>query len=160
MIEAASVRPDFAGRQSIPADELRHVEEPCAVFEADWLDSDGERVYAYTLGGWLRGQPLGGLSGGVLVGGDAMLVHAASRAIADTLASLGLEDTIAALQAEERDYQEAQAALARLSKVGPVRRLELATAPAADLSDAFVEDSEAIRKLRGDDIVLAGGGVH
>lgn len=160
MIEAANIRPSFAGRESIPADELRHVQEPAAIFEGDWLDEDGSRIFAYSLGGWLRGRPLGGLRGGVMVGGECMLVVARDRAEADQLAVLGLQDSIDALHAEERDYQEAHAALARLSSVGPARRIDLATAAPADMSDAFVADTAAIRKLRGDDIVLAAGGVE
>lgn len=160
MIEAANIRPSFAGRESIPADELRHVQEPAAIFEGSWLEDGGARIFAYTIGGWLRGRPLGGLAGGVMVGGDCMLVAARNRAEADQLAVLGLQDSIDALHAEERDYQEANAALARLASVGPARRIDLATAPASDMSDAFVADTAAIRKLRGDDIVLAAGGVE
>lgn len=159
MIEAANVRPSFLGRPSITAEELRHVSEPCAVFEAQWLDEDGSRIWAYTLGGWLNGRPLGDARGGVMVGGEVMLISAKTRDEADAMAGLGLMESIEALHAEESAYQEANAALARLSSVSPTRRIDLATAPAADMSDEFVADSEAIRKLRGDDIVLSAGGV-
>ena len=160
MIEAANMIPSFIGRQSITAEQLRHVSEPCVVFEADWLDDDGARCYAYTLGGWMDGRPLGGMLGGVTVGGEVMIVHADNRQNADALASLGLQDTINALHDEEASYVEAHAALARLAEVGPLRRIELATAAPADLSDEFVNDSQAIRKLRGDDVVLGTGGVE
>ncbi len=156
-IEAANVRPDLSGRQSIPADELRHVSEPCVIFEGDFLDDNGAHVWVYTVGGWLRGKPLGGIRGGALVGGDAMLLQAQDRATADVMASFGLQDTIEALGHEEAAYQEAHAALARLSEVSAVRRMELATAAPADMSDAFVKDVGQIRVLRGDDILLSGG---
>lgn len=95
-----------------------------------------------------------------MVGGEAMFVAGRDREAADAMAALGLQESIEALHAEERDFQEAHAALARLGQVSAVRRIELASAPAAELSDAFVEDTAAIRKLRGDDIVLSGGGVE
>lgn len=159
-IEAANVRPDLSGRDNIPADELRHVSEPCAVFEGDFLDENGDHVWIYTVGGWLRGRPLGGIRGGVLVGGDAIALVAQDRMTADAMASLGLQDTIEALDSEEHAYQEANAALARLSQVNAVRRMELATAKPSDLSDAFVADVGQIRILRGDDIALSAGGVE
>lgn len=159
-IEAANVRPSFLGRASITAEELRHVSEPAAIFEAQWLDEDGSRIWAYTLGGWLEGRPLGDMRGGVMVGGEVMLVTAKTREEADAMACLGLQDSIDALNAEERDYQEANAALARLASVSPTRRIDLATAAAADKSDEFEADAESIRRLRGDDIVLSAGGVE
>lgn len=159
MHEAANLVPDFTGRPTIAANELRHISDPVVVFEAMWLDADSERCWAYTVGGWLDGKPLGDMRGGVCVGGEVIIVHADTRGDADALASLGLQDTIDGLHTEEGRYQEAQAALARLGSVGPVRRIELATAAPADMSDAFVADSQAIRPLRGDDIVLSTGGV-
>ena len=159
-IEAANVRPDFSGRDSITADQLRHVDAACVIFEALWLDDDGERCWAYTVGGVLDGKPLGGITGGVLVGGETIIVHADSREMADAIAADGLMTTMEALDDEERDYIEANAALARLSQVGPARRIELATADPANKSDEFVADTEAIRKLRGDDVMLTAGGVE
>lgn len=153
-IEAAQARPDLSRRPSITADQLRHVSEPCVIFEGGFLDDNGERIWVYSVGGWLDGRPLGSMLGGVTVGGDAILLHAADRASADAMASLGLQDTIEALNSEEADFQEANAALARLAAVSPVRRMELATAKASDLSDTFVEDAQQVRKLRGDDILL------
>ena len=159
MIEAATARPSFGHRPKITADQLRHVVEPCVIFEADFLDSDGERVYAYSIGGIFEGRPLGGFDGGVTVGGEVILISGApSRAAADWMAGAGLQDTIDGLRHEESDYQDAHAALARLSQVSPAVRIDKATASPADKSDAFERDAEAIRKLRGDDIVLAGGG--
>jgi hypothetical protein len=159
-IDAANVRPSFAGRASITPDELRHVDSPCVIFEGLWLDDDGEKCWAYTVGGLYEGKPLGGITGGVLVGEQAIIVHAETRELADAIASDGLLTTLSALDEEEHDYIEANAALARLSAVGPVRRLDLATAAPADKSDEFEEDTAAIRKLRGDDVVLTVGGVE
>jgi predicted flavoprotein YhiN len=72
------------------------------------------------------------------------------------MAGLGLQDTIDALNREDEQILDALAAKARLASVNPVRRLELATAE--EKNPDFVADSEAIRKLRGDNIVLAAGG--
>ena len=160
-IQAAHTRPTFGHRPSITAEQLRHVQDPCVIHEGDFLDDDGVRVHCYTVGGVLDGQPLGGILGGVTIGGEVILIaDAPSREAADWMASSGLQDTIDGLHHEEGEYQEAHAALARLAAVSPVTRIEKATASAADMSDAFVEDTAAIRKLRGDDIALAGGGVE
>lgn len=159
MIQAADVLPDFLKFPRIDAADLRRVQEPCVIFQHHWLDSDGAKCWAYTVGGWLEGRPLGGLQGGVTIGGDVMIVHADTRGEADAIAAMGLQDTISGLGAEEGAYIEAHAALARLGEVSPIRRMELATASPADKSDAFQEDTAAIRKLRGDDIVLTTGGV-
>lgn len=160
MIEAANVHPDFLKFPKITADDLRRVQEPCVIFQHHWLDDEREKCWAYTVGGWLDGAMLGGMQGGVTIGGDVMIVHAETRGEADSLAAMGLQDTLSALNAEEGSYIDAQAALARLSEVSPVRRMELATAALADKSDEFHEDTAAIRKLRGDDIVLTTGGVE
>lgn len=159
-IQAAHTRPSFGHRPSITADQLRHVQDPCVIHEGDFLDDDGVRVHCYTVGGFMDGRPLGGLQGGVTVGGEVILItDAPSREAADWMACSGLQDTIDGLHSEEAEYQEAHAAMARLSTVSPVVRVEKATASAADMSDAFVEDAAAIRKLRGDDIALSGGGM-
>lgn len=158
MIEAATVHPNYGARQRITADDLRRVSEPCVIFEHGWLDSDNARCWAYTVGGWLDGRPLGGLQGGVTIGGDVLIVHADSRVEADGMAALILRDTIDSLDNEEDAYQEAHAALARLSTIGAHERMSLASAAPADTSDAFVADTQAIRRLRGDDILLTTGG--
>lgn len=157
MLAAADLAPNFLDRPRIDASDLRRVQEPCVVLEHEWLDSDRERCFAFTVGGWLDGRPLGDMRGGCTVGGDVVIVHAQSAAEAKFIAALGLQDTINALHAEDAAYIEANAALARLQAVGPVRRQELATAPAADKSDEFEADAERIRPLRGDDILLTTG---
>ena len=159
-IAAANIHPAYYLRQKLAAEDLRRLVEPCVIFEHQWLDDDGEKCWAYTIGGLLNGKAVGDMQGGATVGGEVIIVHADSRGEADAIASLGLMDTINALDSEGAAYVEAQAAKARLAEVGPVRRLELATAAPADMSDQFVEDSQAIRKLRGDDIVLTVGGVE
>lgn len=168
MISAANVipkPPDLSWRRRLVAEDLRHIQDPGVMFEHQGVDSDGVVFYVYTVVGWLNGQQLGmggdgNEPGGCTVGGDAILVKASSREEADALACLGLHDTILALDAEEQQYQEAAAALARLSTISPVERLEQATKPASDKSDAFVDDVDAIRPLIGDDIVMAAGRVH
>lgn len=158
MQAAADLLPNFLDRPRIVANDLRRVQDPCVVLEHEWLDTDGERCFAFTVGGWLDGRPLGDMRGGCTVGGEVAVVHADSAAEAKVLAAIGLQDTIDALGREEDAYIQAHAALARLQSVGPVRRTELATAPAADKSDAFEADAKLIRPLRGDDILLTSRG--
>ena len=157
-IAAANTAPAFWLRQKLAADDLRRLVEPCVIFEHEWFDSDGEHCWAYTVGGVLDGLPVGDHQGGCTVGGEVIIVHADDRGAADAIASLGLMDTINALDGETAAVIEAAAARARLDAVGPVRRLDLATASPADTSDEFVADAAAIRKLRGDDILLTVGG--
>ncbi len=157
MIEAANVRVNLAGRRSLTTDELKRLQEPACIFEYCAADTDGEMHYVYTVAGWLDGQNVATVQGGCLVGGEAMVLHALSRDHADYLACDGLGTTINALHSEDERYLDAQAALARLASVGAVDRLDLATAPDADKSEAFVSDVDAIRPLIGDDIILAGG---
>jgi hypothetical protein len=157
-IAAADTAPAFHLRRKLAAEDLRHLADPCVIFEHEWFDSDGERCFAYTVGGMLDGQPLGDFRGGCTVGGEVIIVHADDRGAADAMASLGLMDTINALDSAEAAHLDALAAKARLEAVGPVRRMELATAKPADTSDQFVADAAAIRPLRGDDIVLTVGG--
>lgn len=160
MHAAADLLPNFLDRPRITAADLRRVSEACVILEADWLDSDNERCFAFTVGGWLDGKPLGDRRGGCTVGGDVIIVHAGSAEEAKAMASLGLSDTLDALDGEDEKYVEAHAALARLQSVNPVRRTELATAAPAEKSDEFERDAALIRPLRGDDIVLTtrGGG--
>lgn len=153
-MDSASIFPDFSFRRSITADELRHISEPVPIFEHEWRDDDGEKCFAYTVAGWLNGQNIATIQGGCTIGGEVAVVHADSREEADAIACFALADTIRALEGEEAMYQEAHAAHARLGSVSPIKRLDLATASAADTSDEFVEDVRKIRVLRGDDILL------
>lgn len=157
-IAADNVVPAFHLRRSITAQELRRLQEPAVIFECQRQDSDGVPFYVYTVAGWLDGQNIATMQGGATIGGDTILVHADSRDQADAIAGLGLQDTIDALNREEEAHLDALAAQARLASVNPIRRLELATA--TEKNPEFVADSEAIRKLRGDDIVLAAGGLE
>lgn len=153
-IAAANTVPTFHHRQQLVADDLRRIQEPCVIFEHQGQDSDGVDYYLYTVGGWLDGHPL---ADGCTVKGEVILIHASSRAEADVIASLGLEDTINALNAEESLYQDAHAAMARLSSLGAVERMDLATRADCDKSDAFEADAAAIRPLIGDDVILTVG---
>lgn len=160
MIAAAETAPNFLLRQRISAEQLRRVTNVCAVYEHEWRDADGVACFAFTVGGLLDGKPLGGIQGGATVGGEVIVIAGVTREEAMQIAADGLETTINGLDVEEERYVEAHAALARLSSVGPARRVELATADVADKSDEFEADAAAIRKLRGDDIVLTVGGIE
>jgi len=153
-IHASDVAPTFHHRQQLVADDLRRLVEPCVIFEHKGTDSDGVDFYIYTVAGWLDGAFL---SDGCTVKGEVIVVHASNREEADLIAGLGLEDTINALNAEETMYQEANAALARLSSIGATERIDLATRPDSDKSDAFERDQAAIRPLIGDDLILTVG---
>ena len=153
-IAAANTVPTFHHRQQLVADDLRRLQEPCVIFEHHGHDSDGVAYWIYTVGGWLDGAPL---SDGCTVKGEVILIHASSREEADMIASMGLEDTINALDAEESAYQEAHAAMARLSSISPIERMDLATKQGGDKSDAFEADAAAIRPLIGDDVILTVG---
>lgn len=160
-IAAANVAPAFHTRRSIAADDLRRLAEPALIFEGTHTDADGAIAWLYTVAGFLDGQNIATMQGGCTVGGDVIIVHARSRDEADLIAGMGFEDTINALRAEDDALIEAAAALGRLKSVNPIRRLDLATAPASSKNDEFISDVKAIERLRGDDIVLAaGGGVH
>lgn len=159
-IQAADCHPAYHLRRRITAADLPRLDSPCVVFEHQWLDSDGVRCWAYTVGGLIDGQPVGDHQGGATVGGEVIVVHADSRAEADAIAVMGLQDSIEAAAGEAAAYIEAEAAKARLASVGPVRRMELAAAAPADRSDEFAKDAQAVERLRGDDIVLTVGGVQ
>lgn len=155
-IAAANCFPAFHLRQKLVADDLKRLQDPCVLFEHAWRDSDGAKCWAYTVGGWLDGARL---ADGCTVAGEVILVHARDRREADYLASLGLQDTIDALHRETEMYAAAIAAQYRLAAVGAIERMNLATKPDSDKSDAFEADTAAIRPLIGDDIVLTVGGV-
>lgn len=157
-IAAANTVPNFLLRRQISVSDLPRISEPCVVFEYEGADSDGVPFWAYTIGGWLDGQPLGDHRGGVTVKGEvAIITGAMNRQHADWLACEGLQTTIDAEIAATRKEMDARKALERLSSVGVIERMNLATRP--DKSDAFVEDVDAVRPLVGDDIVLAAGHV-
>lgn len=157
-IAAENTAPAFHTRRSITADDLRRLQEPAVIFEGERRDSDGEPYYTYTVAGWLDGQNIATMQGGATIGGDVIIIHARSRDDADLMAGLGLQDTIDALNSEDDRMLDALAAQARLASVSPVRRLELASAE--EKNPEFVADALAIRPLRGDDIVMAAGGVE
>lgn len=108
--------PALDGRASITAEDLTRLDDPCVIFEAEHRDSDGVLAYVYTVGGMLDGRPVGGMYG-VLVGGDAIIVHAASRLEADAMASDGLLMTIEALSGTEEGPAQAGIA-AEVAQIG------------------------------------------
>lgn len=159
MIEAANVVPNFATRRSIPASDLKDLQEPAVIYEGVRLDDDGVPVFMYTVAGWLHGQNVATMQGGCTVGGDVILIHARNREEADLIAGLGLQDTIDSLNREDEHIADALAAQARIGSLRPIERLNLATKPDAEKNPEFVEDASKLRQLRGDDIVLTVGGV-
>jgi len=154
-IQAADLAPNFLHRAEIVAADLARISEPCVILEHSGLDSDGAEFHCFTVGGYLDGQPLGDMRGGCTVGGDVIVISGMGAEDAKLVASMGLQDTIEAMGREGERYIEAQAALARLASVSPATRIDKATAPDADKSDAFERDTALIRPLRGDDIVLS-----
>lgn len=155
MIAAANTFPALHERQQLVADDLRRLSEPCVIFEHAWRDSDGEKCWAYTVGGWLDGHRL---ADGCTVAGEVIIVHARDRKEADYLAGLGLQDTIDALHGEQDAIAYANDALVRLAAVGALERMALSQRQGGDKSDAFEADRAAIRPLVGDDLLLTVGG--
>jgi hypothetical protein len=155
-IAAANVAPNFGFRRSLTASELQRVEEPCVIMEFESRDSDDSPFWVYTIGGLLDGKPLPGCT----VAGDVITISGVdTREQADGMASMGLFDTLQALDDELKKYTAGQDALRRLSSIGAVDRLDLATRKDADKSDAFERDRQLIEPLKGDDILLAAGEV-
>lgn len=152
-IAASNVAPDFRFRRQLHADDLKRLTDPALIFEHVGIDSDGERFFCYSVGGWLDGENVATLQGGATVGGDVIVVHADTREQADAMAGLGLEDTINALNSEGERMLDALVAKERLRSVGALERMDLAT-KALD-HPAYVEDINKLRPLVGDDIVLA-----
>jgi hypothetical protein len=153
-IQAADVAPSFLNHAEIVAADLPRISDPCVVLEHSGRDADGEPYHCFTIGGWLDGKPLGSMLGGCTVGGDVIIISGMDAEDAKLLAGMGLQDTIDGMRRESERYIDAQAARARLASVSPIVRMDKASAPAADKSDAFEHDAKLIRSLRGDDIVL------
>lgn len=109
--------PTLAERVSIEAEDLLRLDDPCVIFEGEHRDTDGITAYVYTVGGWIDGAPVGG-SYGVTVGGDAIIVHADSRAAADALAGDGLLSTIDAMRDGQPRQQTRAGVLAGVSEIG------------------------------------------
>lgn len=159
-ISAANVAPDLSFRRRLVADDLRRLQDPAVIFEHEGVDDDGEPFWVYTIAGWLNGENVATIQGGCTVGGEAIVISGVpDRETADAVACMGLGDTIDALDGEDEQLVEAAAALARLSTVGAIDRMDKATAAPSDRSDAFEQDMQAIRVLRGDDILLSAGHV-
>lgn len=152
-IAAANVAPDFTFRRRITADDLKRLVEPAVIFEYSGIDSDGVPFFVYTVAGWLDGENIASIQGGATVGGDVIVITADTREQADMLAGMGLEDSINAVFGEEEATLDALAAQARLESINPLERLDLSMK--AREYPKFVEDSNKLRTLVGDDIVLA-----
>ncbi len=102
---------NFSYLPDLSIEEFLALEDPCVIFETEHTDSDGVLSYLYTVGGWLNGTAQGGIdhkmhtAHGCTVGGDVIVVQAATRAEADAMAADGLEHTRAKL-AEEATLKE------------------------------------------------------
>lgn len=154
-ISAANVAPNFLLRRSITAQELQELQEPAVIFEHVGTDSDGDLYFVYTVAGWLHGVNIATEQGGCTVGGQVIIINARNREEADIMAADGLGITINGMDEEDRQIDQARAALSRLRTVGAVERIRQAARQ--DKNEQFVADSSAIEKLRGDDVVLAAG---
>jgi hypothetical protein len=89
------------------------------------------------------------------MGGEVILINADTREDADAMACMGLQDTIDALRARTTNRWTPPRRWVGLARSAHIGRMEAATKPASDMSDAFVRDQAAIRPLIGDDIVLS-----
>lgn len=152
-IAAANVAPDFTFRRRITADDLKRLVDPAVIFEYSGIDADNVPFFVYTVAGWLDGENIATINGGATVGGDVIVISADTREQADMMAGMGLDDSINALFGEEEATLDALAARARLESVNPLERLDLSMN--AKEYPKFVEDSNKMRTLVGDDIVLA-----
>lgn len=131
------------------------MQEPAVIFEHSDVDGDGARFFVYTVAGWLDGENVATIHGGVTIGGDVIVILADNREDADDMACMGLQDTIDALNNEDAMMIDAAAAQARLSTIGALDRLDLSIR--SDKNEDFVNDVDAIRPLIGDDIILTSG---
>lgn len=156
-MSTANIAPVFHNRRQLVADDLLRLQDPAVIFEHKGFDSDGVDYYLYTVAGWLNGANVATIHGGCTIGGEVILIHAKDREEADLIAGMGLEDTINALRAEAAQYAAAQGALVRLAVAGPRERMTQALKSDSDKSDAFINDTNAVRPLIGDDVVLAAG---
>jgi hypothetical protein len=156
-ISAANVVPNFLLRGSITAEELRQLQEPVALFEYEGRDSDGRPFFVYTVAGWLNGQNIATAQGGCTVGGQVIVIPMETREEADQMVADGLATTLNALDKDEEDTRDAVKSLERLRSVGEQERFDQAIRP--DKNEDFMNDAEAIQKLRGDDIILTAGRV-
>lgn len=157
-IAASNVAPAFHLRPEIDQADLKRLQEPVVLHEGKFYDADGAPFHVYTVAGWLDGVNIATPQGGATIGGDVIIIPEDDRAAADDMACAGLQTTIDALIHEEDAHIDALAAQARLAQVSALRRTELAMAD--EKNPDFVADSEAIRPLRGDGILLAAGSVQ
>lgn len=91
---------NFGARRSISMDDVVRIEDPCVLFEGEKVDEEGQRVFIYTVGGWLDGRNIATQAGGCTVAGDVIIISAKDRREADVFASEGLGDTIDMIRAE------------------------------------------------------------
>lgn len=81
---------------------LPDVQDPVVLFEGEHIDSDGEITYVFTMGGKINGIDIARADHeartvhGALLGGDAMMIHAANLWEAKEIATGALETTLLA----------------------------------------------------------------
>lgn len=92
---------NFGARRSISMGDAVRIEDPCVLYEGEKTDAEGQRVFIYTVGGWLDGRNITTQAGGCTIGGDVIVISAKDRREADVLASEGFGDTIDMIRAEQ-----------------------------------------------------------
>jgi len=91
---------NFGARRSISMEDAVRIEDPCVLYEGEKTDEEGQRVFIYTVGGWLDGRNIANQAGGCTVSGDVIIISAKDRREADVLAAEGFGDTIDMIRSE------------------------------------------------------------
>lgn len=100
---------DFHRNPTIELEDLIRLEDPCVILEGQHIDSDGEMVFVFSIGGRLMGRDIAMADHqartvrGALVGGDAIIVHARTLKEAQDIATEGLTTTIVSALMMDRD---------------------------------------------------------
>ena len=152
-IAAANVLPIFDHLPSSSLEDLIELQEPGCILEYEGHDDDGVAFFVFSIGGFLGGEMIHPS----MLGGQVIIITADDRYQATEIAVAGLETTINAELDKKSQEKSSLDALARLSSIGKLDRLEQAQKPDAEKSTDFVADVDAIRPLIGDDIVLTSG---
>lgn len=91
---------NFGSRRSISMEDAIRLDDPCVLYEGEKIDEEGQRVFIYTVGGWLDGRNIATQAGGATIGGDVIVISEKSRSEADVLAAEGLGDTLEMIRSE------------------------------------------------------------
>lgn len=91
---------NFGSRRSISMEDAIRLDDPCVLYEGEKIDEEGQRVFIYTVGGWLDGRNIANQAGGCTVAGDVIVISAKDRREADVLAAEGFGDTLDMIRSE------------------------------------------------------------